>query len=41
MDAHLNSIWFQAAGKAFAEENLLGSPLEIKTIKPFVGFKSR
>jgi hypothetical protein len=41
VDAHLKAPWFQAIVKTFEEENLLASPLEIKHVTPFAGFKSR
>jgi len=41
LDAHFKTDYFQALGKLLAEENLLGAPLDIKTIKPIAGFASR
>ena len=40
-DTHKNTEHFQVLRKAIEEENLLGGPLDIKTIKPFAGFASR
>ena len=40
-EAHFKTDYFQALGKAITEENLVGAPLDIKTIKPVAGFASR
>jgi len=40
-EAHLKTEYFLKSGKIIAEENLMGAPPDIKTLKPFVGFTSR